>query len=166
MEKLLAALGAQSSGAQDDNQFITNKIEQMMTEKYKSEELMQEHQTLLNGLFLSTVLRGGLHSENAIFAAAKRYEVSFEHPTYQVLVLAGTERSVPDAGPEPGLLHGTLAELGHEGLVSAYGGPLRGAAERGGMPARQPGRGPCPRAAGPGLSRRPATRASAPATTA
>lgn len=73
----------------------------MMTEKYKSEELMQEHQTLLNGLFLSTVLRGGLHSENAIFAAAKRYEVSFEHPTYQVLVLAGTERSVPDAGPEP-----------------------------------------------------------------
>ena len=122
MEKLLAALGAQGSGAQDEYQFITNKIEQMMTEKYKSEELMQEHQTLLNGLFLSTVLRGGLHSENAIFAAAKRYEVSFEHPTYQVLVLAGTERSVPDAGPEPGLLHGTLAALGHEGLVSAYGG--------------------------------------------
>ena len=81
MEKLLAALGAQGSGAQDEYQFITNKIEQMMTEKYKSEELMQEHQTLLNGLFLSTVLRGGLHSENAIFAAAKRYEVSFEHPT-------------------------------------------------------------------------------------
>lgn len=122
MEKLLAALGAQGSGAQDEYQFITNKIEQMMTEKYKSEELMQEHQTLLNGLFLSTVLRGGLHSENAIFAAAKRYKVSFEHPTYQVLVLAGTERSVPDAGPEPGLLHGTLAALGHEGLVSAYGG--------------------------------------------
>lgn len=70
MEKLLAALGAQGSGAQDEYQFITNKIEQMMTEKYKSEELMQEHQTLLNGLFLSTVLRGGLHSENAIFAAA------------------------------------------------------------------------------------------------
>lgn len=115
MEKLLAALGAQGSGAQDEYQFITNKIEQMMTEKYKSEELMQEHQTLLNGLFLSTVLRGGLHSENAIFAAAKRYEVSFEHPTYQVLVLAGTERSVPDAGPEPGLLHGTLAALGTRG---------------------------------------------------
>ena len=37
-----------SSGAQDEYQFITNKIEQMMTEKYKSEELMQEHQTLLN----------------------------------------------------------------------------------------------------------------------
>lgn len=166
MEKLLAALGAQGSGAQDEYQFITNKIEQMMTEKYKSEELMQEHQTLLNGLFLSTVLRGGLHSENAIFAAAKRYEVSFEHPTYQVLVLAGTERSVPDAGPEPGLLHGTLAALGHEGLVSAYGGRyvvLLNAAEclpdsqAEALPARCWTR-PFP----PG----PPTRASAPATTA
>ena len=88
----------------------------------------------------------------------QRYEVSFEHPTYQVLVLAGTERSSGEdrRTPEPGLLHGTLAALGHEGLVSAYGGRLRGAAERGRNACRQPGRGPCPRAAGPGLPARPA----------
>lgn len=122
MEKLLDKLGAQGTAAQDEYQFITHKIEQMMTEKYQSEERMQEHQMLLNGLFLSAVLRGDLHSENAVFAAAKRYEVSFDSPTYQVIVLANAERSVPEAGPEPVRLQSTLAAWGYEGLVSLYGG--------------------------------------------
>ena len=122
MEKLLSSLGAQSSASMDEYQFIMNRFEQMTAEKYKSEELLQRHQTLLNGLFLGTVLRGGLSSENAIFAMAKRYEVNFEAPMYQVLVLASKGRDIPDSAPESGSLQETLTSLAHGGIATSYGG--------------------------------------------
>ena len=59
----------------------------------------------------------------------------------------------------PGRRAGARPAARHAGRAGARGAgirlrrPLRGAAERGGMPARQLCRGPCPRAAGPGLSR-------------
>ena len=43
----------------------------MMTENTRVEELMQEHQTLLNALFLElTALRGACTAKTLIFAAA------------------------------------------------------------------------------------------------
>ena len=120
MEKLLDKLGAGQNYTQDECQFITDKIDQMMMDKYKSEEKMQEHQMLLNGLFLDTVLHGELHSEGAVFSAAKRFEVNFEYPTYQLLVFACADCSIPESKDILKLLQNILFQSGLDGLVSAY----------------------------------------------
>lgn len=100
MNDFLGMLGERPSGVDNEYQFIIRKFEQMTTEKYKGEELMQKHQLLLNSLFLSSLLRENLKDKNVIFAEDKRYEVTLEAPVYQVAVLVSGKKNVPDYPPE------------------------------------------------------------------
>ncbi len=122
LKKLLSQLGASDLPGQDEYEFITARFQQMTTQQHRNEELAQKHQSLLNDAFLHTVLRGGLYSENAVFMAAKRYDVSFEHPCYQILVLSCVGQSISDGGPERIRISRHLESLGYESLVSAFNG--------------------------------------------
>lgn len=120
MENLLTVLGGKTSNTEDEYQFIIHKFEKMTEEKCKSEELMQNHQILLNGLFLSSLLSGHLRSENDIFAEAKRYEVTFEFPIYQVIILASQVEDVPEHSLTVTSLQEILNRLGYSSLITAY----------------------------------------------
>lgn len=118
MENLLAALGKKSNSEDDDYQFILHKFEQMTEEKYKSEELMRKHQTLLNSIFLSTLLLENFQNENEVFAKAKHYEVSLEASIYQVLILASPEEQAYDYALEAGALLDYLDQTEYSSLLT------------------------------------------------
>lgn len=120
MESILTALGKKPTSVNEDYQFILQKFEQMTEEKYKSEEFMQNHQTLLNSIFLSSLLRDNLQNENVIFSEAKRYEVSFEAPIYQIIILACPQYKVPDFSSDTIHLSGILSSFRYSGLITAY----------------------------------------------
>lgn len=122
MKKLLRQLGADEITGQDEYQFITEKFQQITAEHRKNQERVQRHQMLLNSMFLNAVLRGGMYSENAVFAVAKRYEVAFDHPCYQMLVLSGIGQSITDGGSEQEQIMKDLELMGYEALVSVYNG--------------------------------------------
>lgn len=122
LKKLLAQVGAVPSPDQDEYELITDRFRQLLSEKNKNQQLVQRQQSLLDGMFLSTVLRGGLYSENAVFAAAKRYEVSFDCPCYQVMVLSGSGRSITGDAPELEVITRELQAMGCDALAAAYRG--------------------------------------------
>ncbi len=124
VQKLLDTLGAPQDSVDDAYAFINERLETLLREKFKGEEKMQEHQRLLNGLFLSTVLRGDLYSENAVFAAANRYEVEFEAPGFQVAVFANRQRTLPEGDGAVNALYEILRREQLEGLVTGYSGRM------------------------------------------
>ena len=118
MENLLAALGKKSNSKDDDYQFILHKFEKMTEEKYKSEELMQKHQTLLNSIFLSTLLLENYQNENEVFAKAKHYEVSLEASIYQILILASPEEQAYDYALEADAVLDYLDQTEYSSLLT------------------------------------------------
>ena len=76
-----------AAGELDEYQYISGKIDQMFSDRSKSEQKLHEQQALIDGLFLNLVLQGALKEELQIFSAAKRYDVLFENPIYQVAVV-------------------------------------------------------------------------------
>lgn len=118
MENLLAALGKKSNSKDDDYQFILHKFEKMTEEKYKSEELMQKHQTLLNSIFLSTLLLENFQNENEVFAKAKHYEVSLEASIYQILILASPEEQAYDYALEADAVLDYLDQTEYSSLLT------------------------------------------------
>lgn len=81
----------------DAYQYINTRLDQLMQEKNESEDELQRRQSMIDSLFLSTILRGNLQSEYAVFSAAKRYDVIFEHPAYQVAVVDFCQEPPEDA---------------------------------------------------------------------
>lgn len=73
----------------DEYTFISNKIDQMITEKYKNEQTMLEYQSRLNSLCLTNILQSSAATEAEIFAIAERYGVSLEYSQYRVCVMEG-----------------------------------------------------------------------------
>ena len=49
---------------------------------------------MIESLFWNIVLRGEIQEEYAVFSAAKRYDVLFENPIYQIAVFE-TEGKMP-----------------------------------------------------------------------
>ncbi len=76
-----------ATGECDECQYISGKIDQMFSDRSKSEQKLHEQQASIDGLFLSLVLQGAMKEELQIFSAAKRYDVLFENPIYQVAVV-------------------------------------------------------------------------------
>ncbi len=104
-------------GELDECQYISGKIDQMFSDRSKSEQKLHEQQALIDGLFLNLVLQGSLKEELQIFSAAKRYDVLFENPIYQVAVV---DCAQPQAiGDE---LLCVLGQMGFEVLVTPIEG--------------------------------------------
>ena len=123
MKNLLRQLGADETSPQDEYQFITEKFHQMTREQQKNQALAQRHQILLNGMFLSSVLRGNLYSENAVFSMAKRCEITFEYPCYQVLVMSGCGQLRSSSGlSEQEQVSELLESWGFESLTALLDG--------------------------------------------
>lgn len=120
MDNLLAALGKKSNSEDDDYQFILHKFEQMAEEKYKSEEFMQKHQTLLNSIFLSSLLQENFQNENEVFAKAKHYEVSLEASIYQILILASPKEQAFDYALEADALLDYLNQTEYSSLLTVH----------------------------------------------
>ena len=70
------------------------KIDQLLRDRFRNEERLQEQQNMIESLFLNIVLRGEIQEEYAVFSAAKRYDVLFENPIYQIAVFE-TEGKMP-----------------------------------------------------------------------
>ncbi len=83
---ILEKLPGQNNEKQDEYHYITTKIDQLLHDRFKNEEKLQEQQSMIESLFLNIVLRGEIQEEYAAFSAAKRYDVLFENPIYQVAV--------------------------------------------------------------------------------
>ncbi len=87
LHSLMVQLGATPGGTEDEYQVIEQRIGQMMRERNITESKLRDQQDMIGGLFLSVVLSGELHSEYAIFSAAKRYDVTFENTYYLAAVV-------------------------------------------------------------------------------
>ncbi len=120
MENLLTILGKKSTSEGEDYQFILNKFQQMTEEKYKSEEFMQKHQTLLNSIFLFSLLQENGQNENEIFAETKYFEVSLEAPIYQIIILVSEQKKIPDFALEADALHEYLDQVEYSNLITSY----------------------------------------------
>lgn len=98
LRALLLKVGTSPESAEDAYATIGAHIDTLALEKSKSENRRQEQQSIIESLFLNMVLRGEMHSEYAIFSAAKRYDVVFENPYYLMCVIcAGKEQQAPEA---------------------------------------------------------------------
>lgn len=73
----------------DEYVFISQKIDKMIAEKYKTERQIVEYQSQLGSLFLANILQNGGRSEAEIFSIAEKYSVSFDYSQYRVAVLSG-----------------------------------------------------------------------------
>lgn len=87
LEDILEKFPAQGEGEPDEYRYISGKIDQLLQDKFDSEEKLQERQTMIGSLFLNTVLQGDLADEYAVFNAARQYEVEFENPVFQLMVV-------------------------------------------------------------------------------
>lgn len=73
----------------DEYVFISQKIDKMIAEKYKTEQQIVEYQSQLGSLFLANILQNGGRSEAEIFSISEKYSVSFDYSQYRVAVLSG-----------------------------------------------------------------------------
>ena len=80
---------------EDEYQYIGEKIDQLHSDKQKTEQQLREQRIVIDGMFLSTILKGELKDEYAIFGIAKNYDVVFENPMYQVVVLSPIHHVLP-----------------------------------------------------------------------
>lgn len=87
LTSILQKLDDGRPGGEDAYQYINGRIDQLLRDKFKSEEQFQQHQALVQGMFLSTILRDEPRSEYAVFNIAKQYDILFENPVYQVAVI-------------------------------------------------------------------------------
>ncbi len=120
LDNLLMSLGGKTNITDDDYQFIIDKFEQMASDKYKSEEFIQKHLTLLNSIFLSLLIRENFPNENEIFKEAERYEVSLESPIYQIIILTSLQEKIHSFSPEIAAIHDHLTQLKYSSLITAY----------------------------------------------
>lgn len=99
--KLMEKLGKTSSESLDEYQIISERIDQLLHEKFESTSKMQDQQSLINSLFLKTVLYEDIQSEHAIFNVAKRCDVVFENPCFLICLLNPT---IPEQHLEDSML--------------------------------------------------------------
>jgi AraC-like DNA-binding protein len=62
-------------------------LNNMVKESNKIIQQMEKQQVILNQTFLSKLLKGSYNSEQAIYALARMYEVSFDHPYFCVAII-------------------------------------------------------------------------------
>ena len=114
---ILQKFSDKATGELDEYQYISGKIDQMFSNKSKAEQKLHEQQILIDGLFLHLVLQGGLKEELQIFSAAKRCDVLFENPIYQMAVVdCAQPQGIGDELP------GVLDRMGFYALVTSIEG--------------------------------------------
>ena len=121
---LMDTLCIENDMKEDEYQFVIRKFEQMTADKYKSDELMQRYQILLDEAFFISVLKQNIQEESAVFAEAKFYEVTFEAAVYQVLILHSIQKNVPEHAPVINELRNIVNEFDCTCLIAAVNGQI------------------------------------------
>lgn len=83
---LLNKVGGTPDEEHDEYEIIHKRFDQLIKDHSENTEKVQEQQSLINNLFLKTVLNGDTHSEYGIFSVAKRCDILFENPRYLIAV--------------------------------------------------------------------------------
>lgn len=84
LHSLLDKVGVSPGASMDEYQSINECIDQLLQDTHENAEREQTRQFLINSFFLRLVLCGDMHSEYAIFQAAKRCDIIFENPRYLI----------------------------------------------------------------------------------
>lgn len=111
--------GSDESG--DAFQALDARIDKLLQEHSRGQQRIYEHQMLLDATFLSSVLRGDLRSEGAVFSAANRYDVLLDAPLFQILLIGSAARTVPEGDAWRRQLYSILESEQVSGLAAAFG---------------------------------------------
>ena len=118
--RLLKSLGAGQNIDKDEYQFVSEKVQQLMVDKYQTERQMREHESMLNALFLNTILCENTYKENDVFLCAKSHGISFDHTNFQVIVLQSPLSEYLDSVKLDEMVHMVMEDFDGEILSTVY----------------------------------------------
>lgn len=88
----------------DEYSIIHQKIDKMIGQNLKNHERLGEQQTIIERLFLSNLLSSEQKSDLIIFASSQHFDLVFEHPFYQVMLVRWTSQQKENYDLEKQLL--------------------------------------------------------------
>ena len=80
----------------DEYSIIDKKIDKMIWQNLKNHERLGEQQTIIEQLFLSNLLSSEQKNNLVIFASAQHFDLIFEYPFYQVMLIRRTTKHKED----------------------------------------------------------------------